>query len=445
MTADLRAKVRAAMPRVREAHAKLVRIPSLSAAGHDPEPVRRTAQLTAEMLREAGAEARVLERPGAHPAVVGRIAGPPGTRTVLLYAHHDVQPPGPDSRWSSPAFEPVERDGRLYGRGTSDDKAGIAAHLATVLAYDGKPPCGIAFFIEGEEESGSANLRAFLEAERDYLRCDAVVIADSGNWRVGQPALTASLRGVVDCIVEVTTLDHAVHSGQYGGVVPDAISCLARIIAALHDDRGNVAVPGLASSDADPLDLTEDEVRAWTGARPGLQLIGEGALTSRIWRKSAVAVIGIDAPTILDSSNQVVPSARARISMRIPPGQGAKAAQDALVAHLEASVPWGAEVKITRGKWLGEPFVTASSGPAYDAMHQALAEAWGRKAIDTGIGGTIPFLADFAELFPDASLLVTGMGDPSSNAHSENESLHLGDFENACVAEARFMELFAGA
>lgn len=430
------------MPRVREAHARLVRIPSLSAAGHDPAPVRESALLTAELLRGIGAKARVLEAPGAHPAVVGRIAGPAGSRTVLLYAHHDVQPPGPASRWSSPAFEPVERDGRVFGRGTSDDKAGIAAHLAAVLAHDGRPPCTVLFFIEGEEESGSKHLRGFLEAEREALRCDAVVIADSGNWRVGQPALTTTLRGVVDCIVEVTTLDHAVHSGGFGGIFPDAVTCLARMLATLHDEQGRVAVRGIASGDADPLDLTEQELREWTGARPGLRTVGDGAFTARMWTRPAVSVIGFDAPSVHDSSNQIVPSARARVSMRIPPAQPAGPALDALCAHLENARPWGAEVKVTRGS-AGEPFVASTSGPAYDAMHSALAEAWGRKALDIGIGGSIPFLADFAELFPGAELLVTGVGDPSSNAHSEDESLHLADFENVCVAEARFLELFA--
>lgn len=430
------------MPRVREAHARLVRIPSLSAAGHDPAPVRQSAALTAELLRGIGAEARTLEAKGGHPAVVGRIAGPAGSRTVLLYAHHDVQPPGPDSRWSSPPFEPVERDGRVFGRGTSDDKAGIAAHLAAVLAHGGKPPCTVLFFIEGEEESGSKHLRGLLEGERERLRCDAVVIADSGNWRIGQPALTTTLRGVVDCVAEVTVLDHAVHSGGYGGIFPDAVTCLARILATLHDDQGRVAVRGIAARDADPLDLTEDELRAWTGARPGLRTIGEGSFTSRMWTRPAISVIGVDAPSVHDSSNQLVPAARARVSMRIPPGQPAKAALDALCAHLREAAPWGAEVKVTPGS-AGEPFVASTKGPAYDAMHAALADAWGRKALDIGIGGSIPFLADFAELFPEAELLVTGVGDPSSNAHSEDESLHLADFENVCVAEARFLELFA--
>jgi len=440
--ADLRTKVRAAMPRVRDAHARLVRIPSLSAAGHDTGPVRESATLTAELLRGIGADTRVLEATDAHPAVLGRIDGPAGSRTVLLYAHHDVQPPGPATRWASSPFEPVERNGRVFGRGTSDDKAGIAAHLAAVLAHDGRPPCNVLFFIEGEEESGSKHLRGFLEAERAALRCEAVVIADSGNWRVGQPALTTTLRGVVDCIVEVTTLDHAVHSGAFGGIFPDAVTCLARILATLHDDQGRVAVRGIASGDADPLDLTEKELRAWTGARPGLRTIGDGAFTSRMWRRPAVSVIGIDAPSVHDSSNQIVPSARARVSMRIPPGQPADAALRALCAHLEAAAPWGAEVKVTPGS-AGEAFVAATQGAAYDAMHRSLAEAWGRPALDIGIGGSIPFLDDFAELFPEATLLVTGMGDPSSNAHSEDESLHLGDFENACVAEARFLELFA--
>ena len=199
---------------------------------------------------------------------------------------------------------------------------------------------------------------------------------------------------------------------------------------------------GIVSGDADPLDLTEEELRAWTGARPRLRTIGDGAFTSRMWRRPAISVIGFDASSVHDSSNQIVPSARARVSMRIPPGQPADASLRALCTHLESAAPWGAEVKVTPGS-AGEPFVAATQGAAYDAMHRSLDEAWGRRALDIGIGGSIPFLADFAELFPEATLLVTGMGDPSSNAHSEDESLHLGDFENACVAEALFLELFA--
>ena len=444
LAAELRPKVRAAMPEVRGGLERLARIPSMSAPGYDAAPVRESAALTAELFMAAGIRARVLDRDGAHPAVVGRVDGPAGSPTVLLYAHHDVQPPGPRDRWTTDAFTPTERAGRLYGRGVADDKAGIAAHLAALRAYGGRPPCGVALFIEGEEESGSAHLMDLLRSAKDTVACDAVIIADSANWRIGQPAITTTLRGNALVTVELRVSDHAVHSGGFGGAVPDALMSLARLLASLHDDRGRVAVGGLKSDDADPLDLTEPDLRSWVGTRPSVKLIGDGSLTSRLWRKPSISVIGLDATPVKEASNTLWPVAAARLSMRVPPGQDAKAAQDALVSHLEAHAPWGAELSITRGP-TGEAFTGSTRGPAYAALKEALGAAWGRESIDIGQGGSIPFLFDFARAFPAAALLVTGVEDPESNAHSENESLHLGEFENVCVAEATFLGLFGAA
>ncbi len=441
LAADLRPKIRASMAEVRSGLERLARIPSMSAAGYDAAPVQRSAELTAELFKAAGVEARVVGTQGAHPAVVGRVAGPPGTPTVLLYAHHDVQPPGPRDRWTTDPFEPTERDGRLYGRGTADDKAGIATHLAALRAYGGTPPCGVAIFVEGEEESGSAHLMDYLVAERATLECDAVIIADSSNWRIGRPAITTTLRGNALVTVEVRVADHAVHSGAYGGAVPDALMALTRVLASLHDDQGRVAVKGLKHSDTDGLDLSEQELRGYVGSRPSVKLIGDGSITSRMWTKPSISIIGLDATSVQEASNTLWPVATARLSMRVPPGQDAKAAQDALVSHLETNVPWGAELAITRGP-TGEAFTGATTGPAYAALKAALGAAWGTEAIDIGQGGSIPFLFDFARTFPGAALLVTGVEDPASNAHSENESLHLGEFENVCVAEATFLGLF---
>jgi acetylornithine deacetylase/succinyl-diaminopimelate desuccinylase-like protein len=438
---ELRPKVRASMADVRAGLERLGRVPSMSAPGYDAAPVRETARLTAELFTAAGVNARVIEKDGAHPAVVGRVAGPTGSPTVLLYAHHDVQPPGPRDRWKTDPFGPTERDGRLYGRGIADDKAGIAAHLAALRAYGGKPPCSVVLFIEGEEESGSTHLMDFLKAETDTLRCDAVIIADSANWRIGHPAITTTLRGNALVTVEVRVSDHAVHSGGFGGAVPDALMAMARLLASLHDDLGRVAVAGLKTGDADPLDLKDDELRRWVGTRPSVKLIGDGSITSRLWRKPSLSIIGLDATPVKEASNTLWPVATARLSMRVPPGQDAKAAQDALVKHLESHAPWGAELKVTRGP-TGEAFTGTTSGPAYAALKDALGAAWGRPAIDIGQGGSIPFLFDFARTFPGAALLVTGVEDPESNAHSENESLHLAEFENVCVAEATFLGLF---
>ena len=439
---SLATAVRSDMPRVREELERLVRIPSVSHPGHDPEHVRRSAEETRRILEAAGMETEILQHADGGPAAVGRIAGPPGAPTVLLYAHHDVQPTGPRELWHTEPFEPVEKGGRLYGRGTSDDKCGVVIHAAAVRAWGGKPPVGVTVFVEGEEEWLSPSLVPLLEGNSERLRADAVVLADSGMWRAGHPAITTSLRGVVSCDVEVRTLDHAVHSGEFGGPVPDAIVVLARTLAKLHDDRGNVAVPGLATGPADSLDLTEDELRRQTGMRPGVRLIGDGGMTERMWTKPAISVLGIDSPRIEGSTNQLVPSARARVSMRIPPGQDGAAAQKALIGHLRASVPWGAEATITP-RSAGEPYRVDTSAPAHDAMRRAMREAWGKDPAMMGAGGSIPFVFDFARLFPGAAILLTGAGDPTSNAHSEDESVSLDDLERSCVAEASFFAYLA--
>jgi acetylornithine deacetylase/succinyl-diaminopimelate desuccinylase-like protein len=434
----IRQKISKLMPDIRAELERLVRIPSVSFPEFDPEQVRRSAAATEKILRACRLETRLLEVEGAHPAVLGQVPAPDGAPTVLLYAHHDVQPQGPDNLWTSPPFEPAERNGRLYGRGSSDDKAGIVMHAAALRAWEGRPPVGVTVFVEGEEESSSEHLGAFLTTYGDLLKADAVILADSGNWRTGEPALTISLRGIVACFIEIRTLDHAVHSGEYGGAIPDALTTLCRTLATLHDGKGNVAVPGLASGPADPLDLTEDELRDWAGVRPGVTLIGEGTLTERMWTKPAISVLGIDAPRTPEASNQLVPFARAKVSMRIPPGQDAEEAMDALVKHLESNAPWGAEVRIIR-EGVGSPFALEAEGQAYDAMRRAMTEAFGKEPVLMGAGGSIPFVAEFARQFPQATLMLTGAGDPKCNAHSEDESVDLADLERSCLAEALFL------
>ncbi|MEX0667355.1 MAG: M20/M25/M40 family metallo-hydrolase, partial [Acidimicrobiia bacterium] len=312
---DLRERVSALFPQLKATLADLVRIPSVSAPSYPPEPVRRSAEHIVELLGAAGCEdVRLLEHPGAHPAVFAQIQGPPGAPTVLLYAHHDVQPPGPTEEWLTGPFEPFEKDGRLYGRGASDDKSGVIMHLGALGAHEGKPPVGVKVFIEGEEEVGSTHLTDFLNSYSDLLAADVIVIADAGVWRVGVPALTTSLRGVTGVFVEVRTLRSAVHSGQFGGVFPDALITLSRLLASLHDDKGDVAVPGLTAFETDPLDLREEELRGQAGTVPGLHPIGKGGLTSRLWTKPAISVLAIDAPPIRDAINQLVPVARAKVS-----------------------------------------------------------------------------------------------------------------------------------
>jgi acetylornithine deacetylase/succinyl-diaminopimelate desuccinylase-like protein len=434
----LRSAIGSLMPGLVKDLSRLVRIDSVSADGFDREAVRRSAETVADVLAFSGLDVSVLDVEGGHPAVLGRIPPPAGAPTALLYAHHDVQPPGPVELWSTPPFEPIERDGRLFGRGAADDKAGVVAHAAAVRAWNGRPPIGVTVFVEGEEESGSAHLPELLARHHDDLRADAVVLADSSNWRLGVPALTTSLRGVAGCVIEVRTLDHAVHSGMYGGPVPDALIALVRTLASLHDDEGRVAVPGLVTEAADPLDLSEEELRGYAGVRPGVRLIGAGSLTERMWTRPAISILAIDAPRVTEASPQLVPSARALVSMRVAPGEDVHRALAALTAHLKRNTPWGAEITVTESH-TGEPFRVAADGPIYDAVRRAFADAWGTRPVDMGAGGSIPFVKAFAEAFPDAAILITGVEDPSSGAHSENESLHLGEFERACLAEALFL------
>ena len=444
MHEDLATAIDAHFPAMRAALESLVRIPSVSAPGFDPEQVRRSATATAELLRSAGLrDVALLELPDAHPAVFGEIEAPPGAPTVLLYAHHDVQPPGPASEWdTADPFEPVERDGRLYGRGASDDKAGIVVHLGALLAHDGAPPVGVKVIVEGEEEVGSTHLGDFLSEYHELLAADVIVIADSGNWRTGIPSLTTSLRGLVDCTVEVRTLEHAVHSGMYGGTVPDSIMALARLLATLHDDHGEVAVPGLVSGDAGPLDLTEERLREEAGVVDGVELIGEGTLTARMWMKPSISVLAIDAPPVAEAINQLVPVARAKVSMRLAPGDDPSAAMAALVTHLETNAPWGAQVTVTRGAE-GSAFSLDTTGPAYEAFRAAFRSAWGVDTLDIGVGGSIPFVAAFSQRYPDAAILLTGVGDHRSRAHGPNESQDLDELRRGALAEAIALRLIA--
>ncbi|OBF08209.1 dipeptidase [Mycobacterium sp. ACS4054] len=427
--------VREVLPSVRRDLEDLVRIESVWADPARRDEVHRSARAVSELLSQAGFnDVRIVSEGGA-PAVIARHPAPPGAPTVLLYAHHDVQPEGDAGQWASPPFEPTERDGRLYGRGSADDKAGIATHLAAFRAHGGQPPVGVTVFVEGEEESGSPSLGRLLAAHREALAADVIVIADSDNWSTDVPALTVSLRGLVDCVVEVATLDHGLHSGIWGGVVPDALTVLVRLLASLHDDDGNVAVAGLHESTAAPVDYPPERVRADSGLLDGVAEIGSGPAPQRLWAKPAITVIGVDITPVEKASNTLIPRARAKISMRVAPGGDAAAHLDALTSHLHEHVPWGARLTVTRGD-IGEPYAIDASGPVYDAARAAFRQAWGTDAIDMGMGGSIPFIAEFAEAFPQAKILVTGVEDPNTQAHSINESLDLGVLERAAIAEA---------
>jgi acetylornithine deacetylase/succinyl-diaminopimelate desuccinylase-like protein len=431
---ELRAAVARELPGVRADLERLARVPGIAFPGFDHSQVERSAEVTAELLRGCGLDVSIV-RAGGQPAVIGTRAAPPGAPTVLLYAHHDVQPIGDAAKWESDPFTPVERDGRLYGRGVADDKAGVLAHVAALRALGDALPVGVVVFVEGEEEYGSESLERLLVEHRDRLAADVIVIADSGNWDIGVPALTTSLRGIVNLFVEVRTLNSAIHSGVFGGPIPDALTVLCRLLATLHDEAGDVAVAGLARGTAAPLDYPPERLRAETGMLDGVQFIGTGRLVERMWTKPSLSVLGIDAPTTAEAPNALVPSARAKLSLRIAPQDDPKAAYEAVAAHLRAHAPWGVPVEVTPEQF-GAPCAINATGPAYEAARAAFRAAWdGVEPVDIGIGGSIPFIATFQQLFPDAAILITGVEDPNSRAHGPNESLHLGEFARVCLAE----------
>ncbi len=424
--------------RTRRELEEMVRIPSVSAPDFDPSEVRRSADFVAKLMTDSGLEnVHLLELEGAHPAVFAEKKGPEGAPTVLLYAHHDVQPPGPDSIWSTPPFEPIEREGRLFGRGTSDDKCGIAIHLSTLRVLGDDLPVNVKVFIEGEEEIGSEHLIDFLDAYAELLASDVIVIADASNWRVGTPALSTSLRGLVDCTVSVRTLTYGVHSGSFGGIYPRG-DHVSRPHARRPPQRGRIRsrggdwfrptrTPSISPSTRQTLRCSPSTVSNRSVS---------GSLTSRTWAQPAISVLAIDAvPESHRRSISWYPEASAKVSMRIPPGQDALEAMDALVAHIEASVPWGAEVTVTPGS-TGEAFRLDTTGAAYDAYRTGMREGYGQEPIETGVGGSIPFVAAFSERYPDASILLVGAADPTSRYHGPNESLELADLKRAIVAQA---------
>ena len=435
--------VAAVIPQVLADLAALVAIPSVSALPANAADVQRSARWISDQLEALGCPDVRIVAEGGQPAVIARFPAPAGAPTVCLYAHHDVQPTGDPAKWTTrDPFQVREQNGRLFARGVGDDKGGVMVHLAALRAFGGRPPVGVTLFIEGEEEIGSPSLADIIARHRDVLSADVYVIADSGNWGVGQPAFTDTLRGLVDCVVEVSTLDHALHSGQFGGAIPDALTTLCRLLATLHDAEGNVAIEGLGAMPDPALDYPEDRLRAETGLLNGVRLLGEGPIAGRLWTKPTATVLGIDATSVADASNTLAPSARAKVSVRIAPDADQAAALVAVAKHLREHAPWGAHVTVTDGS-TGSGTTIPFNGPVADAARAAFVEAWGVAPVFMGQGGSIPMVSDFQHAFPDATVLVTAVCDPDSRPHGIDESLDLGDFTKACLAEALLLAKLA--
>lgn len=426
----------------------LVRIPSISFPGFNPAPVNQCADAVAALLTKSGlSDVQILDTGDGYPAVFGNWTGAPGKPTILLYAHYDVQPIGREELWASPPFEPSERDGRLFGRGVSDDKAGVLIHAAAIASYlgsIGSLPVNVKVLIEGEEEVGSTNLNRILEKHRTLLSADVVLIADSENFDSGVPSLTSSLRGIVTVNVEVRSLASSVHSGTWGGPLPDPVLALSKMLASLVDDQGKPAIPGLMDkvrarspqelSDLNNLPFTESTYRKQSKLLEKVQIIGgKGSTYDKMWHRPSIAVNAIEASSRKQAANIINDMAWARVGIRTVPDMDPEETLGLLTEHLLKQAPWGVQVRIeqeTPSRW----WQTDTSGPAFEAARKALEKGYGRKPAVVGAGGSIPFVQTITDALGNAPALLFGVGDPYSAAHSENESLLVSDWEKGCCS-----------
>ena len=424
----------------------LVSIPSVSAPGFpvETQPALLAAyDAVAQLLREAGAEQLApLELPGTAPILTGAIEAPAGAPTVLLYSHYDVVGAGDAASWSSPPFEATARGGAIYGRGAADSKANVLVHVGALRAWGGRPPVGVRLLIEGQEEVGSPLEEGYPAAHPDRFAADAIVVADGGSIRAGQPSLTVSLRGDARVTVEVRTLGSNKHSGQFGGAAPDALVVLLRALATLWDESGDVAVEGLRREEWEGDSYTDDEFRALAEIEDGLQVVGTGGLGSKIWSGPGITVLGIDSPAVEGAPASVQAHARALLNVRVHPEQPAAEAQAAVVRHLESQRPFGVPLRVTAGA-TGDGYRARSGGPAWDAMVAAMSEAWGGEVVEIATGGAIPLVKAMSEGVPGAAIFVFGATDSFANIHGPDERVLVSEWENAVLAEALFFHELA--
>jgi len=443
---SLRQKIHDLMPRAREDLAQMVSFRSV----HDPAqfPVDGCQAMVDYLVgafTEAGlSDVRGYETPDGSQAVVGHKPGPPGAPTVLLYFHHDVQPPLDDAAWATPVWELTERNGRWYGRGAADCKGNIAMHLTALRALGDDLPVSIKIVGEGSEEQGTGGLEAFVPEHVDLLGADAILVADTGNFAVGVPSLTTSLRGIANVWVTVRTLSSAMHSGMFGGAAPDALAALIAMLATLRDEHGNTTVAGLDADQQWPgAEYPAVQFRQDANVLDGVDLLGS-SVANMVWARPAATVLGIDCPPVVGSSASIQPEARARINLRVPPGTNAKEAQDALIGHLRAVAPWHVELEFER-EADGEPFTASLDGPGHEAMVTAMRDAYGRDMVTQGQGGSIPLCNVFADTFPQAEIMLIGVEEPLCLIHAPNESVDPTEIENMALVEALFLQRYAAA
>ncbi|MER5900927.1 dipeptidase [Streptomyces mirabilis] len=407
------------------------------------------ANWVADALRAEGfQDVALLDTPDGTQSVYGFLPGPEGAKTVLLYAHYDVQPPLDEAAWTTPPFELTERDGRWYGRGAADCKGGFIMHLLALRALkaNGGVPVGVKVIVEGSEEQGTGGLERYAEQHPELLTADTIVIGDVGNFRLGLPTVTSTLRGMTLVRVQIDTLEGNLHSGQFGGAAPDALGALIRVLDSLRAEDGSTTIDGL-TGDArwEGLQYEEEAFRKDAKVLDGVELIGSGTVADRIWARPAVTVLGIDCPPVVGATPSVQAGARALVSLRVPPGVDAVEASKLLQAHLEARTPWGARVS-TEQIGQGQPFRADTSSPAYTAMAEAMAVAYpGEEMQSAGQGGSIPLCNTLASLYPHAEILLIGLSEPQAQIHAVNESVSPDELERLSVTEALFLQKYAAS
>jgi acetylornithine deacetylase/succinyl-diaminopimelate desuccinylase-like protein len=434
------------MPQLKVDLGRLVAIPSLSEwdfPEHTRAELNRAYEAVADLFRGAGVEnVAALELPNTAPILTGDIPGPEGSPTVLLYGHYDVVPAGDEELWESPPWEATERDGAIHGRGAADSKSNVLVHVAALRAWEGRPPVGIKVLVEGQEEVGSVLEEGYPSKHPDLFRADAIVVADGGSIRAGQPSLTVSLRGDARITVDVRTLASNKHSGQYGGAAPDALVVLLRALASMWGENGDVAVEGLRREEWTGASYTDAEFRMLAEIEDGLPIVGSGGIGSKIWSGPGITVLGIDCPAVDGAAAAVQAHARAVINVRVHPEQPAAEAQAAVMRHLEEQRPFGVPLSLTAGA-TGDGFRARSSGPAWDAMVAAMTTAWGGETVEIATGGAIPLVKALSEGVPDAAMLVFGSTDSFANIHGPNERVLVDEWEKAVLAETLFFQELA--
>ena len=447
---SMRGAVAALMGQARDDLAELVAFRSVANADVEPpEECAKAAQWVIDKFTEAGlAEVTAAPTPDGSKAVHGVAQGPPGSPTVLLYCHYDVQPPLGEDAWHTPIWQLTEVDGRWHGRGAADCKGNIVMHLTALRAlreHDGGLPCTVKLIAEGSEEQGTGGLEAFVPGHADLLRADAILVCDTGNFAVGVPTLTTTLRGMTSVDIRLHALASAMHSGMFGGPAPDPVLGLVQLLATLHDEHGNTTVDGLdATQKWTGVDYPADQFRIDANVLDGVELMGDGSVADLLWARPSATVLGIDIPSVANSSAAVQASASARVSLRLPPGVTGAYAQDALVEHLRSRVPWGLHCEIDRVA-VGDPFTGTLSGPAFEAMRSAMEDAFKHPMTTEGQGGSIPLCNVFAETFPDAEIMLLGVEEPRCLIHAPNESVDPSEIEHTALAEALFLARYGAS